>query len=187
MYDLHLNARDQLSGGSKRHAHFLFAFARRCYSAMFLGVGIDILSLARFEGFVQRRGVQAAAKRICCPRELDEFASLKPSRQINYLSSRFVQNRLSLSMIPVRVVADGFRWAIKEAGYKALSPYFLTSFHSFDMSKHASGQPSLRLVAPLSITGVLKPEDVQLMTTISHDAGVLAAVVVALRTDAVPP
>lgn len=151
-------------------------------SAMFLGVGIDILSLARFEGFVQRRGVQAAAKRICCPRELDEFASVKPSRQINYLSSRFATDPTVHA--DYWVMADGDRWATKEAGYKALSPYFLTSFHSFDMCKHASGQPNLRLVAPLSIRGVLKPDDVQLMTTISHDAGVLAAVVVAFKTDA---
>jgi len=40
---------------------------------MILGLGVDILSLARFESVVARRGVQRVARRVCCARELADF------------------------------------------------------------------------------------------------------------------
>lgn len=43
---------------------------------MILGLGVDILSLARFEAVVTRRGLNRVARRICCPRELADFARL---------------------------------------------------------------------------------------------------------------
>ena len=47
---------------------------------MILGIGVDILSLARFEGVVARRGIERVAKRVCCARELSDFAKLSDGR-----------------------------------------------------------------------------------------------------------
>lgn len=57
---------------------------------MLLGIGIDLLSLARLEGVVARRGAAALAKRICSPREYTEFSSIAPDQHLKYLSSRYV-------------------------------------------------------------------------------------------------
>jgi len=58
---------------------------------MLLGIGIDILSLSRLEGLIGRRGGDALARRICCPRELEEFRG-KPERtikdEVRFLSTR---------------------------------------------------------------------------------------------------
>lgn len=40
---------------------------------MILGLGVDILSLTRFESVIARRGVQRVARRVCCARELADF------------------------------------------------------------------------------------------------------------------
>lgn len=40
---------------------------------MLLGLGVDILSLARLEAVIARRGADKLAARICSPRELAEF------------------------------------------------------------------------------------------------------------------
>lgn len=43
---------------------------------MILGIGVDILSLARIEGVLTRRGGQRLAQRILCSREYEEFLRL---------------------------------------------------------------------------------------------------------------
>ena len=43
---------------------------------MILGLGVDILSLARFEAVTRRRGIERVARRVCCSRELAEFGRL---------------------------------------------------------------------------------------------------------------
>ena len=55
-------------------------------NAMILGVGIDILHLARFESLLLRRGPLRLAKRICTPRELSDFHST--ANAARFLSSR---------------------------------------------------------------------------------------------------
>lgn len=45
-------------------------------STMLLGIGVDILSLARLQGVTNRRGADKLAQRICCARELAEFRKL---------------------------------------------------------------------------------------------------------------
>lgn len=63
---------------------------------MILGIGVDILSTARFEAFVLRRGVERVARRICCDRELADFQRrfpLAPQADLSslrYLSTRWV-------------------------------------------------------------------------------------------------
>lgn len=62
---------------------------------MILGIGIDILSIARLEGLIQRRTARRLAERICTAREYAEFSQLdhpEPStlytKQVRFLSSR---------------------------------------------------------------------------------------------------
>lgn len=53
---------------------------------MLIGVGIDILSLSRFHGVIQRRTPQALAKRICSPKELTKLKSLLDTTSGNQVS-----------------------------------------------------------------------------------------------------
>lgn len=64
---------------------------------MLLGLGVDLLSLPRFEALISRRTAHRLAERICSPRELAAFASLRdqhhdPStlkaEQLRFLASR---------------------------------------------------------------------------------------------------
>ena len=50
---------------------------------MVLGIGIDILSLSRFEATVLRRGIPRVAKRVLCPRELTQFEGLGQTSDIS--------------------------------------------------------------------------------------------------------
>lgn len=174
---------------------------------MLLGIGIDILSLSRFEGVIARRGFQAVAKRICCARELDEFGALRddPGLRIRYLSGRWVRvaphfsSALTLSYSAGRELVCGLglglirawnRWAIKEAAYKSLYPYVKTTFRSFDLRKSKGGQPKLHLIGhttPEKSHGGgdgdsnIDVEAVDLVASLSHDAGVVVGVVIAQR------
>lgn len=91
----HLGERDASS------LHLWIDFLRAiAIPIMLIGVGIDILSLSRLQGLIQRRTPQALAKRICSPKELIKFRSLvdsgsnevgKPNDQIlRFLSTRYV-------------------------------------------------------------------------------------------------
>jgi len=53
---------------------------------MVLGIGIDILSLSRFQALINRRTAQTLAKRICTPQELSQLPKSDP---IRFLSSRY--------------------------------------------------------------------------------------------------
>ena len=56
-----------------------------------LGVGIDVLSMSRFEGLLKRRGAGNVAKKICSKAELALWAATEgedASRQLRFLSSR---------------------------------------------------------------------------------------------------
>jgi len=65
---------------------------------MLLGIGIDILSIARLEGMIARRGAVRLAMRICSQRELVDFHALRekfdseqlPGRQLRFLCARYV-------------------------------------------------------------------------------------------------
>lgn len=61
-----------------------------------LGIGIDILSITRFEGLLARRGAQALARRICSKREYDEFRSVPADQHVKYLSSRYVPHQYTI-------------------------------------------------------------------------------------------
>jgi phosphopantetheinyl transferase (holo-ACP synthase) len=73
---------------------------------MLLGVGIDILSLTRFQAVITRRSPQTLAKRICTPIELKRFQKLLPSGDKSPTSPspdmvRFLSNRSVITTITI--------------------------------------------------------------------------------------
>jgi holo-[acyl-carrier protein] synthase len=53
-----------------------------------LGVGIDLLALARLQAVVQRRGAAALARRVLSGAEMLDFQSLDAKRQLSFLALR---------------------------------------------------------------------------------------------------
>lgn len=56
-----------------------------------LGIGIDVLSLARLQGLISRRGALAVARRICAPAEMERFRAIPVDQEdkvLKYLSAR---------------------------------------------------------------------------------------------------
>ncbi|KAL1411708.1 hypothetical protein Q8F55_002674 [Vanrija albida] len=129
---------------------------------MILGIGVDILSLARIEGVIARRGAARLAARICSARELAQFDELTGGEAD------------TLRRAQLRFLAS--RWAAKEAAYKALP--FAVGWKQLELGYAPSGRPLLALAADPAAAGKQLPP-VSLLATISHDAGVLVAAVVA--------
>lgn len=75
---------------------------------MILGIGIDILSLSRFQAVVSRRGIDKVAKRICTPRELVNFHNISSITRgpSSTLSSNSDSNSDLDSNIPVDPLKD---------------------------------------------------------------------------------
>lgn len=58
---------------------------------MLIGVGIDIFSLTRLQGVINRRGADALARRLCAPIELEAYKKLQgDERKLKFLSARYV-------------------------------------------------------------------------------------------------
>lgn len=84
------------------------------------------------------------------------------------------------------------RWAIKEAAYKAIIPSLPllglpghhVGFHTFDLT-HDRGAPVLRIISRSKGSNGATDRDpfgrVSLMSSISHDGGVVVGVVLAQR------
>jgi holo-[acyl-carrier protein] synthase len=76
------------------------------------------------------------------------------------------------------------RWVLKEAAYKALSAHISTglTWKSLEVDHLPSGQPTIRY-SPSDTTVGRSPGlvgmEVDLMCTLSHDAGVVVGVVIA--------
>jgi hypothetical protein len=97
----------------------------------------------------------------------------------------------NVSDVWLGLMRRGFRWAIKEAAYKSLYPHVRTTFRSFDLRKSkGSGQPKLHLIGhttskPEQSHGDgdsnIDVEEVDLVASLSHDAGVVVGVVIAQR------
>ncbi|CAK9780952.1 unnamed protein product [Cutaneotrichosporon oleaginosum] len=156
--------------------------------AMLLGLGVDLLSVPRLEALISRRTAHRLAERICSPRELDAFVSL-PSRYHDPSTLQAQQTRFLASR----------SWAAKEAAYKAL-PRWPTGWgwKNLDLQYTARGSPMLELVPPQGRDAEavarrrerrgeggggedLDPARVGLMLSLSHDADMIVAAVVAQR------
>ncbi|WVQ84905.1 hypothetical protein IAT38_007068 [Cryptococcus sp. DSM 104549] len=155
---------------------------------MIVGLGIDILSLARFREFVLRRGAAKVAKRVCSSGELERFEKIGSTLAGSGASSTGstgggagtggVKGPEDLLDKQVRFLST--RWSIKEAAYKAISPLLSRppSFKTFELSHSPAGQPRLNIVASEA------KGRYSLMTTLSHDAGVVVGVVIAMEAQA---
>ncbi|KAK1924875.1 4'-phosphopantetheinyl transferase superfamily [Papiliotrema laurentii] len=179
-----------------------------------LGLGVDILSLKRFEQVIRNRGFQRVARRVCCPRELADFErlSISPiprsgedapsakSIERGGTHAAGVESRAS-GVLDTKVWDRQFRflstrWAIKEAAYKAiypslpyvrtLHPGFHPTFHAFDLC-HENNVPVLRVLrcGRSGTDGEVLP-GLRLLSSVSHDAGVVVGVVVALQGETGP-
>ncbi|TXT07252.1 hypothetical protein VHUM_03422 [Vanrija humicola] len=134
---------------------------------MILGIGVDILSLARIEGVISRRGAARLAARICSAREQAQFAALADN----------TSGADTLARAQLRFLSA--RWAAKEAAYKALP--FAVGWKDVELGYAPSGRPLLALVGGAGVDEARSgaPRAISLLATISHDAGVLVAAVVA--------
>jgi phosphopantetheinyl transferase (holo-ACP synthase) len=68
---------------------------------MLLGVGIDILSLTRFQALITRRTPQKVAKRICSPIDYKRFQALTPSSSPSSSSNQEILRFLSTRLVPL--------------------------------------------------------------------------------------
>ncbi|KAM0791492.1 hypothetical protein ACM66B_005945 [Microbotryomycetes sp. NB124-2] len=127
---------------------------------MILGVGVDLLSIARLRSLVARRGADRFARRILSSAELEE---LQQHRQ---------QPAWSLAREETYL---GTRWAAKEAGYKAVYPQLRPTWKQFQLTK-LDRKPKLSLVGCSARTD---PEFVRLHLSLSHDNDLVIAYVVA--------
>lgn len=86
-----------------------------------VGIGVDLLSLRRFKGVIDRRGWVPVARRILSSQEQSEI-ELFPDKQ-QYLQSRF---------------------AVKEALFKAASSHCRLKWSEVTMGKDETGRPVIR-------------------------------------------
>ena len=97
---------------------------------MILGVGTDIVEIARIQQSLERLG-ERFAKRILTESEFEKFHSLNDTRAVAYLAKRF---------------------AAKEAAVKALGTGIAkgVSFQHFCITNLPSGQPQLNVAPEIS-------------------------------------
>jgi len=118
-----------------------------------LGIGIDVASIERMQGVLTRHGDRMWI-RILTAREQSVLAQRRD-----------------------RATALAGRWAAKEAAVKAFSGRAGALWHDFEIGRGTMGEPEMRFYGRAAqvaqVLGVVKT-----LVSITHDAGVAAAVVV---------
>lgn len=117
-----------------------------------VGIGLDVCSIDRMRKAIERHG-ERFVNRICSPRELEEAAARD---LVTFVASRF---------------------AVKEAFAKALDGAPGVGWHEVEVKKAPSGKPSLELHGNAILATTRAGAD-KWHVTITHDAGVAAAMVV---------
>ncbi|GAA5840363.1 hypothetical protein JCM9279_002357 [Rhodotorula babjevae] len=128
---------------------------------MLVGVGVDLVHLARLRSLCSRRTPLKLAHRILSTQELDEYT---------HTAHTLDQRHQFLAL----------RWAAKEAAYKALYPTCTPSWKHLAVSK-PPGSPKPQLAwatdaRPSSLDSHL--DHLQMHLSVSHDNDHLVAVVV---------
>lgn len=113
----------------------------------FLGVGVDLVSLRRITDLVNRRGIDPLARRILSKREIDLLADIED--KVAFVQTRF---------------------AVKEALFKAVSPYKRLLWSEVSITKRENGRPNVQFEREPNLVA-----DV----SISHDDGFLVAMAIA--------
>ena len=134
-----------------------------------LGVGIDIIHIPRIASLIARRTPTKLATRILSPSERHEWEALSPP-----ISSVTPERDPDAIMTEKWFGFLTVRWAIKEAAYKALSPFYKPTWKDLTVSKalEDGGKPSLALE---------NNARVKLHVSVSHDGEYTVANVLAER------
>lgn len=163
-----------------------------------LGIGCDLLSLVRLRSLLSRRSPDRLAARILSNSEWAEWekltndkgAGLDQERTERYLGTRFVgfshpafPAGMHMPAIPHARLTLGHsfldRWAVKEAAYKALYPRYKIGWKDLCLLK-VEGGVKPRLVWEGSFQRAIANQDgLVLHCSITHDADLIAAYVVA--------
>lgn len=144
---------------------------------MILGIGVDLVHLARIAKIVAGRHGRRFPARILSSEEVKEFDFLGGGvdRRMRYLAVRCV------CLLPFPgSIAHGFRrWAVKEAAYKALYPTIRPSWKDLSLLRRASdAKPRLELDSGL----LPEASTVDLQVSISHDGDYVVASVLAQKS-----
>jgi holo-[acyl-carrier protein] synthase len=118
-----------------------------------LGLGIDVASIERMGAVLDRHG-ERMWKRILTPLE-----------------------QVALERRRDRATALAGRWAAKEAAVKAFLGEAGALWHDFEVRRAASGAPEMHFQGRAALTAA-RLGVVRAFVSITHDAGVAAAVVV---------
>ena len=117
-----------------------------------VGLGLDVCSIDRMRRAIDRHG-ERFVNRICSPRERADAGQRDLA---TFVASRF---------------------AVKEAFAKALDGAPGVGWHEVEVKRSKSGKPSLELHGN-AIAATTRAGAAQWHVTITHDAGVAAAVVI---------
>lgn len=120
---------------------------------MILGLGIDVASIARLDAILTKYGDRLWT-RILTARERE---ALKERRD--------------------RATALAGRWAAKEAAVKAFSGRAGAVWHDFEIGRGPLGEPEMRFFGKAAMVAERSGVE-RALVSITHDAGVAAAVVV---------
>lgn len=133
---------------------------------MLLGVGVDLLHLTRLRAMLARREPARLAARILSDEESAQWNDLAASPD---QSERFL----------------ALRWTAKEAAYKALYPAIVARWADLTVSKQGPkpilswSTSSPKFVRPPTVD----PDRVRLHLSVSHDADLMVAYVLAELLD----
>ncbi|GAA5833255.1 hypothetical protein JCM3766R1_005453 [Sporobolomyces carnicolor] len=128
---------------------------------MIAGIGVDLLHLARLRALLTRRGPHQLASRILSQPELLEWDQRREAR-----SRSEIERFLAL------------RWTAKEAAYKALYPRYELTWKDLVVSKRDK-KPRLDFSPTFADKLGENAGDVRLHLSVSHDADLMVAYVVA--------
>ncbi|WVW86015.1 hypothetical protein I302_108053 [Kwoniella bestiolae CBS 10118] len=142
---------------------------------MIAGIGIDILSLARFKSLLLKRDPSKLAKRICTVKEYELFSELSHEQSSSGRPTKGeAPSNEEGGLIDHQLRFLSCRWALKEAAYKSLSPH-LPGITWKDLQITHSPIGSLVLYP----TRKEYRERFELLGSLSHDAGMVVGVVIA--------
>ena len=135
-----------------------------------IGVGIDIVHTPRIASLVARRTPMKLATRILSPSELREWQTLSPP--ISSAPASIAERELDVVVAEKWFRFLAVRWAIKEAAYKALFPFYKPTWKDLTVSKVPAdnGKPSLTFQ---------NSAKVKLHVSVSHDGEYTVANVLA--------
>lgn len=155
---------------------------------MLLGVGVDLLHLTRLRAMLARREPARLAARILSDEESAQWNDLaaSPDQSERFLALRCVAKQISSREQDAdRSQFSTGSWTAKEAAYKALYPAIVARWADLTVSKQGPkpilswSTSSPKFVRPPTVD----PDRVRLHLSVSHDADLMVAYVLAELLD----